>query len=31
MTRRARLGMFMKALWPDIVDRIAERGIKKGR
>jgi short-subunit dehydrogenase len=31
MTRRARLGMLMKAIWPDIVDRIAERGIKKGR
>jgi len=31
MTRRARLGMLMKAIWPDIVDRIAERGIKRGR
>jgi short-subunit dehydrogenase len=31
MTRRARLGMLVKALWPDIVDRIAERGIKRGR
>jgi short-subunit dehydrogenase len=31
MTRRARLGMLMKAVWPDIVDRIAERGIKRGR
>jgi len=31
MTRRARVGMLMKAIWPDIVDRIAERGIKRGR
>lgn len=31
MTRRARLGMLMKAIWPDIVDRIAERGIRRGR
>lgn len=31
MTGRARLGMLVKALWPDIVDRIAERGIKRGR
>jgi NAD(P)-dependent dehydrogenase (short-subunit alcohol dehydrogenase family) len=31
MTGRARLGMIVKALWPDIVDRIAERGIKRGR
>jgi short-subunit dehydrogenase len=31
MTRRARLGMLLKAIWPDIVDRFAERGIKRGR
>src|SRR5215208_2837690 len=31
MTGRARLGMIVKALWPDLVDRIAERGIKRGR
>lgn len=31
MTKRARLGMIVKALWPDVVDRIAERGIKRGR
>ena len=31
MTARARLGMIVKALWPDVVDRIAERGIKRGR
>lgn len=31
MTGRARLGMIVKALWPDLVDRIAERGIRKGR
>ena len=31
MTGRARLGMFVKALWPELVDRIAERGIKRGR
>ena len=31
MTRRARIGMLAKAIWPDLVDRIAERGIKKGR
>lgn len=31
MTRRARIGMIVKALWPGLVDRVAERGIKKGR
>lgn len=31
MTGRARLGMIVKALWPDLVDRIAERGIRRGR
>jgi short-subunit dehydrogenase len=31
MTRRARLGMLLKAIWPDIVDRFAESGIKRGR
>jgi len=31
MTGRARLGMIVKAVWPDLVDRIAERGIKRGR
>jgi len=31
MTGRARLGMIVKAIWPDIVDRIAERGIRRGR
>lgn len=31
MTRRARVGMILKALWPEAVDRIAERGIRRGR
>jgi short-subunit dehydrogenase len=31
MTRRARIGMIFKALWPELVDRIAERGIHRGR
>lgn len=31
MTRRAKLGMLLKAIWPDVVDRFAERGIKRGR
>jgi len=31
MTKRARVGMLLKALWPEAVDRIAERGIMKGR
>jgi len=31
MTGRARIGMIVKAIWPDIVDRIAERGIRRGR
>jgi len=31
MTGRARIGMIVKALWPDLIDRIAERGIRRGR
>jgi short-subunit dehydrogenase len=31
MTGQARLGMLVKAIWPDLIDRIAERGIKRGR
>lgn len=31
MTKRARIGMLLKALWPEAVDKIAERGIRKGR
>ena len=31
MTRRARIGMILKAVWPDVIDRIAERGIRRGR
>ncbi|MEO5590230.1 MAG: SDR family oxidoreductase, partial [Gemmatimonadaceae bacterium] len=31
MTPRAKLAMVVKALWPAAIDRIAERGIKRGR
>ena len=31
MTGTAKLGMLLKALWPDLIDRIAERGIRRGR
>ena len=31
MTGSAKVGMFLKALWPDLIDRIAERGINRGR
>jgi short-subunit dehydrogenase len=31
MTRTARIGMLFKAIWPEAVDRIAERGIHRGR
>lgn len=31
MTRTARAGMLMKALWPQVVDKLAERGIRRGR
>ncbi len=31
MTPRARLAMLVKAIWPEAIDNIAERGIKRGR
>jgi len=31
MTGRARVGMILKAIWPEAVDSIAERGISRGR
>jgi short-subunit dehydrogenase len=31
MTGRARVAMIVKALWPGFIDRMAERGIKRGR
>ena len=31
MTSRARIGMILKAIWPAAIDRIAERGIERGR
>jgi short-subunit dehydrogenase len=31
MTGRARIGMILKAIWPEAVDSIAERGISRGR
>lgn len=31
MTKRARLGMLVKAIWPEKIDAVAERAIQKGR
>jgi short-subunit dehydrogenase len=31
MTGRARVAMIIKALWPGFIDKMAERGIKRGR
>jgi short-subunit dehydrogenase len=31
MTSRARVALLIKALWPGFIDKLAERGIKRGR